>query len=169
MYKNSSNGIYKLVLKVFLSHLWYLNDTLIGLAFFDSRIPDNIKAQMVTALDKIGTDYPEQRLKLLVRCILTSELHDFVTNNTYKLCTAHNIKTDFLMTFPNAWINNIEYIDGCEKIKKLKVVNDATERGIVLMTYFNGTHTNQEDQQQYLLQVVENTNKIFRKPKNRLY
>jgi len=82
-YKNSSNGIYKLALKVFSGHLWYLNDTLIGLAFFDSRVPNNIKAQMVTALDKIEADYPEQRIKLPVHCILTSELHDFVTNNTY--------------------------------------------------------------------------------------
>jgi hypothetical protein len=119
MYKNSSNGIYKLALKVFLSHLWYLNDTLIGLAFFDSRVPDNIIAQMVTALDKIGADYPEQRIKFPVHCILTSELHEFVTNNTYKLFTALDIKIDFLTTPPNAWINNIEYIDSCEKIKKL--------------------------------------------------
>jgi hypothetical protein len=87
-------------------------------------------------------------------------LHDFVTNNTYKLFTALDIKTDFLTTPPNTWISNIEYIDGCEKIKKLKVVNDAAERGIALMTFFNGTRTNQ-DQQQYLLQVIEKHRQNF--------
>lgn len=88
-------GMYKLALKVFLSNLWYLNDTLIGLAFFDSRVPDNIKTQMVTALDKIGADYSKQRIKLPVHCILTSK---FVTNNTYKIFTALDIETQFLTT-----------------------------------------------------------------------
>jgi hypothetical protein len=35
------------------------------------------------------------------------------------------------------------------------VTNYAAERGIALMTSFNGTLTNQEGQQQYLLQVIE--------------
>jgi len=51
-YINTSNGVYKLALKVFPGHLWYLSDTLIGLAFFDYQVP--IKIKMIKALEKLG-------------------------------------------------------------------------------------------------------------------
>lgn len=73
---------------------------------------------MVTDLDKIEVDYVEQRLKHLVHRTLFRELHDFVTNNTYKLFTDLDIKTDFLTTQPKTWLSNNEYIDDSEKIKK---------------------------------------------------
>lgn len=44
--------IYKLALKVFPGHVWYLSDTLIGLAFFDNRVSDNVKVKIVKSLDK---------------------------------------------------------------------------------------------------------------------
>lgn len=160
-YKNTSNCIYKLALKVFSGHLWYLSDTLIGLAFFDNRVSDDIKLKMVKSLDKIGTNVLEHRIKIPDHSISNCELNDLVTNNTHKLFTALNIKTDFLTTHPSTWKNSMQFLDGYKKLKAVKVVNDAAERGIALMTSFNGTLTNQEEQQQYILQVIEKHRKDF--------
>lgn len=125
------------------------------MAFFDNRVSDDIKLKMVKSLDKIGTNVLEHRIKIPEHSISSCELNDFVTNNTHKLFTALNIKTDFLTTHPSTWKNSTEFLDGYKKVKALKVVNDAAERGIALMTSFNGTRTNQEEQQQYILQVIE--------------
>lgn len=43
-----------------------------------------------------------------------------------------------------------------------KVVNDVAERGVALITQFNKCITNNEEQRQYLLQVVENYRKVFK-------
>jgi hypothetical protein len=61
-YRNSSNGIYKLALKVFSGHLWYLID---NLEFLDFRVSNDIKFKMVKASNKTGTDNLEHRIKLL--------------------------------------------------------------------------------------------------------
>jgi hypothetical protein len=61
-YGNSSNGIYKLALKVFSGHLWYLSDTLTGLEFLDFRVSDDIKLKIVKNFDKIGTDNLDHRV-----------------------------------------------------------------------------------------------------------
>lgn len=89
-----------------------------------------------------------------------------MSKNTLKLFTALDIPQTFLNQHPNTWKINNDFIEGCRKVQKLKVVNDAAERGISLIQSFNGILTNQEEQKQYLLQVVEkhrqnypNTNK----------
>lgn len=52
---------------------------------------------MVTFLDTFGAEYPEQRIKRLENRLLTSGLQDFVTNNTCKLFTDLDMKTDVLL------------------------------------------------------------------------
>jgi len=39
-----------------MRHLWYLSETLVGLAFFDCGIADAEKLRMVVALSKAGED-----------------------------------------------------------------------------------------------------------------
>jgi len=40
-------------------------------------------------------------------------------------------------------------------VESLKVVNDIAERGVSLISSFSSVLTNQEEQKQFLLQVVE--------------
>jgi len=47
------------------------------------------------------------------------------------------------------WLHWIQRI-----VRSLKVVNDAAERGVAMIQAFNGV-TNQEEQKQFILQVVE--------------
>jgi len=48
----------------------------------------------------------------------------------------------------DTWITDNDYSDGQRKVRSLKVVNDAAERGVALIQAFNGVLTNQEEQKQ---------------------
>lgn len=50
---------------------------------------------------------------------------------------------------------SFDFVDGCIRVQNLKVVNDAAARGISFIQTFNAILTNQEEQKQYLLQVVK--------------
>ena len=75
------------------------------------------------------------------------------------------IAQDFLFTNPNAWDINKDYICAQSKVNKLKVVNDTAGRGVALIENYNSALTNQEEQKQYLLQIVENHRQKFLKSK----
>ena len=46
-------------------------------------------------------------------------------------------------------------------MKSLKVVNDVAERGVKLITDFNNLLTKDEEQKQYVLQVVHKCRKLY--------
>lgn len=91
-------------------------------------------------------------------------MSDFVSKNTLKLFAVLDIPQDFLNQNPDTWENNKDFVDGCKRVQNLKVVNDAAERGISLIQTFNGIITNQEEQKQYLLQVVEQHRQKYPNP-----
>jgi len=75
-----------------------------------------------------------------------------------------DIQQDFLNHHPSTWGSNKNFVDGLKRVQNLKVVNDAAERGIALIQSFNGILTNQEEQKQYLLHVVEQHQQKYPNP-----
>src|SRR6218665_327535 len=75
-YKATNEAIANAALNNFLRHLWYLNETMIGLAFFDDSIE-----LMVAALSLECKDEPCKRIEMEHKDIGT-KLSDFVTTNT---------------------------------------------------------------------------------------
>ena len=65
-----------------------------------------------------------------------------------------DIPQHFLAYNPDTWDSDNDYIVAQQKVRSLKVVNE-TERGVALIQSFNGVLTNQEEQKQFLLQVIE--------------
>lgn len=148
-------SVSQVALKSFAGHLWYLSETIVGLAFFDPSVADETKSEMIAALQNKGHEKPARRVKVEIPHISTTKLSDFVSVNTRKLFAALGIEQGFLQTNPNTWKTNKQFLEGHNKIKCLKVVNDAAERGVALIQNFNAAITNNEEQKQYLLQVVE--------------
>jgi len=70
--------------------------------------------------------------------VQTIQLCDFVSKNTLKLFIALDIPQDFLNQHPSTWENNKSFVDGRIRVQKLKVVNDAAERGISLVQHSMG-------------------------------
>ena len=160
-YGDTNAAISNPAIKTFSGHLWYLSEVLVGLAFFDPSVPVEMKIAMVAALRKTGHPDHPRRIVLTAADIQDKQLCDFVSQHTRTLFTALDIPHDFLIHDPNTWENNEAYTDGQKKLKGLKVVNDAAERGVALVQSFNSVITNQEEQKQYLLQVVEKHRQTF--------
>src|SRR6218665_1949493 len=80
--KTKNDAAANVALNSFLRHLLYLNDTMIGLAFFDDEVQVDSKELMVAALSLEGKDEPCKRIHREHKDIGTKKLSDFVTTNT---------------------------------------------------------------------------------------
>lgn len=58
---------------------------------------------------------------------------------------------DFLEVDIEMWTSDESYRENEEYFKQMKVVNDAAERGVALVSDYNQCLTKKEDQFQYLL------------------
>jgi hypothetical protein len=154
-YKTVDESVAKAAIKSFTGHLWYINEVLVGLAFFDSEVNSDTKVDMVTALQRNTSDDPPQRIAFEENRTAGYELPYFVSVNTRKLFVSLGINQTFLDEDPATWNTNDDYFQAQAATQKLKVVNDAAERGIALCQTFNAVLTKHEDQKQFLLQVVE--------------
>ncbi len=161
-YKKINESVANAAIKSFSGHLWYLSETLVGLAFFDSEVSNEMKSAMVAALDIETTDHP--RRCAFTTTLLKKKLSDFVSQHTRQLFTALDIPLNFLTSNPATWSSDNDYIIAQKRVRCLKVVNDAAERGVALIQTFNGILTNQEEQKQFLLQVVEKHRRDFPNP-----
>jgi hypothetical protein len=60
------------------------------------------------------------------------------------------------------WPNNASFKNAQSFVKNLACVSDCAERGVALIQAFNNSITKDEEQKQYLLQVVEKHRKDFK-------
>ena len=60
----------------------------------------------------------------------------------------------FLSQPPSTWLTDKNYTEMKLTVLELKVVHDTAERGVALIQAYSGSLTRDEEQLQYLLQVV---------------
>lgn len=167
-YKECDNDIAEIALTKFSSHMWYLNAKLVGLSFFDHTITDDEKLLMANKLLS-STDEPSEHNRIVnpkvrkenLKEIVDGGLVTLITKETLTFFDQFNIKTDFLRNHPNTWPQNNDFQEGLKIVKTLKVVNDMAERGVKLITDFNDLLTKDEDQKQYVLQVVSKCRALY--------
>ncbi len=173
-YKKVNSVIAQAALKSFAGQLWYLSEWLVGMALFDPIVSVDTKLTIVDAMKSSRARAAEiqnqstwaaRRIQVDASVISSKQLPDFVSVNSYKLLAAMHTSLDFLTVPPSQWESNPSYIATKARIDNLKVVNDAAERGVALIQSFNAVISNQEEQKQFLLQVVEQHRKVFPKPK----
>lgn len=163
-YRKTDNVLATVVLNKTRNHLWYLTGECVALCLFDKNVSNEEKRRLVNEMTKendIDTDDPKHiDVKLNeIPHFLTKQLTDFVTPNTINFFNRFNIETNFLKKDPQHWDNDVEYQNGLKIINTLKVVNDSVERGVKLIEEFNSILTKDEDQKQFLLQVVSDYRK----------
>ena len=81
------------------------------------------------------------------------KIWDFESQQTCSLLSCLKITESFLKLPPEAWSENEEYKQ--EKERQLRVVNDTAQRGMKLFEYFNQLITNNEEEKEFLLQLVK--------------
>ena len=156
--------IAKAATTAFGRHLWYLSETLVALGFFDDAVTIEEKRLMVLSLKEVeGSDEPLKRIQPFQHPT-TKKLHNFVTKSTINFFTILGLSHEFLQVDPSDWEFQPEYQESKRLVLSLKVINDLAERGVALIQEFNSSLTRNEEQKQYLLQVVENHRKKFSAP-----
>lgn len=100
-YHNTYVG--KDALKKLESHLWYLSEELVSLAFFDSHVSCDTKRAMVEALENEGSEINGKRRVSLGDVKLLEQL---ITKNSKKLLEALPIELSFLQHDPRDWEEN---------------------------------------------------------------
>ena len=71
-----------------------------------------------------------------------------------------NLPTDFLSIDPDTWESEDGYSVAKRRLTTLTVVNDTAERGVALIQEYNRMLTKDEDDLQFLLQVVDDHRRL---------
>lgn len=151
-------------LKKICNHLWYLVPETASLSFFDENISILTKQKMVAATNNKNNMKYLKKININLKdidCFLNKNIEDFITESSLNFFERFGINKNFLLENPEIWPTLPEYIQGKEIVKNIRVVNDAAERAVKLMTEFNEILTKDEDQKQYLLAVVTEYRKQF--------
>ena len=141
--------------------MWYLSEELVGLALFDRNVSNPMKQKIIQGLTNEGNDDPPMKVQINIQTINDSELNDFVTSKSKVIFQKLNIPISFLDKDPEFWREDDDFHTASTIAHELKVVNDHTEQGVALIQEYCKLLTKEEDQQHYLLQVVQQHRKMF--------
>ncbi|KAL4103442.1 hypothetical protein QTP88_018819 [Uroleucon formosanum] len=160
LYKKIDPDISNITIKKLSGHLWYLTSETAALSFFDKNVSIESKIKMVQSIKNNNCDTEEtKRLNIQnynIQNILEKKIENFITVDSLKFFTRFNLSTNFLDLEPQLWDTDENYKIGFHMVQQLKVVNDTAERSIKLIEDYNSIITKNEDQKQFLLQVVRN-------------
>lgn len=153
-------------LQKFRNHLWYLSPEATRLAFFDETIPVNVKPEMVENLKMQDEDYLKEPKKYQlnfedINTFVEKQIDSFVTPQTKRFFDRFNIDKSFLEVDPAEWSNNINYKYGLKTVTELRVVNDAAEQAVRLFDGYCSIITHNEEQKQFVIQIVSKYRKLF--------
>lgn len=162
LYKKVNASVSNACLITMSRHLSYVSEELASISFFDVSIPNQIKQNMVHAINhREGKKENFKKLNLKVeelKKVSNVNIDYFITKNSFNFFNILGIDTTFLNECPKTWAENKAYLDGLKIVQSLKVVNDCAERGVALIQMYSGI-CKDESQQQYLLQLIENHRK----------
>lgn len=156
-YTEIDADISAIILKKMSNHLWYISEQVVALAFYDSKIPIEEKQKM---LKNLKLKEPVVKLENGRRCsnlldFKNISLCDFVSEKTKCFFSKFGLPMEFLLLEPSSWETSYAFEEGWTACKNLFVVNDIAERGVKFIQDYNRILTNDEDEKQWLLQVVE--------------
>lgn len=168
-YKNADREIANAAMQKFVNHLWFLSPETVALSFFDEDLPLDVKRCMVSELGPLdGVEEIDQNCpkKIVINVkdvgnYCDKEIDHFVTSQTRNFFLRFEIDQSFLQIDPSLWSGTASFREGSEIVKKLKVVNDAAERAVGLLTDFNSILTHNDNQKKYIFQVVEEHRRKF--------
>jgi len=94
----------------------------------------------------------------------TKGLHDFVTKSTKQFFNILKLPGEFFLHDPSELEKHETYKRSREVVRSVKRVNDLPECRVALNQEFNSFITCNEEQKQFLLQVVEGNRRTFSVP-----
>ena len=110
---------------------------------------------MVQSLKNKGDENPPKRVEIKSQQVNSCELNDFVTSKSNVLFQKLKLPDGFLKNDPITWNSDLNFQKALLIVKELKIVNDHAEQGVALIQEYCGLLTRDEDQLQYLSQVIQ--------------
>jgi hypothetical protein len=164
--KYPTSKVAKAASTAFSRHLWYLSEILIGLSLFDDRIESEVKAMMVANLQRPQLTKSLKRLDQPPHNLSPLSLASYVTCRTNVIFEVLSVNgkmkaQSFLAKAPEEWNEDVSYQDLKKAAMAMTVVNDSAERAIALMQRYNSSLTKDEEQKQFLLQLVRRHREIY--------
>ena len=147
-------------LQKMMNHLWFLSEDLVALALFDRNVDPHFKQEMANLLiQPINEDYEAtKRAKVNKHQVRDLSLDDFVTSQSRKFFQKLQLPDNFLHQPVTEWEENADFQIVYRYESQPSVTNDHAERGVALVQNFSGMLTKDEEQFQYILQVVTDLN-----------
>ena len=158
-YLNVDREVAEVVLRKLENHLWYLTEEIVPFALFSKPPAMTSKLKQDIASKLLATPIPE-RLRLgkplypNVRSY--TSLVDLIGPESHTLFQSLNISTGWLERPVSDWSSDADFQTAESFVRSIKVVNDAAERGVKLISDFATIITTDPEQRQALLQGVEN-------------
>ena len=134
-------------------HSWYLSHELATLSLFSQHVSPKEKAQLIASMK-------DDRGLHLVQSLPRTITELSISRSFFRTTVIDN---SFLEIPVDEWPESHSYKIAYEFVSKLACVNDSAERGVSLIQNFNSTITTNEEQKQFLLQVVEKHRRHFSK------
>lgn len=162
-YAEINKVVSQAALKKLQNHTWYLGSEMVPLSLFSSKVSDEEKMSIVEAMILSGDDWNVRGIKCPVaECdqLEKRQLHELVTSSSTAALRSLGLDIAVLSgTDPQTWEEIAEFRETKAVVTSVKVVNDAAERSVALMSTFNQSITKTESEMQKLIQVVEDNRK----------
>lgn len=161
-YGKVNKGISACAVRKFQDHLWYLGSELVVLALFSDKVNNAEKRKIFEKMRKLSDGKWVKRNKKLENHsnIEKKSLSDLVDSSSITVLKSLRLDVEFM--FENSvrvWHSLEEYRTAKKIVDSFKVVNDTAERALKLMTDVNGSLTNNEQEKQKAIQVIEDNRK----------
>jgi len=88
-------------------------------------------------------------------------LVNFATQRSLFLLERMELPDGFLAVDPDEWDGREDYQRAASVIEQMKVVNDHAERGVALVQELSGKLTKNEEQFQFIMQVVQENRRKY--------
>lgn len=153
-----------------LNHLWYLNPENCLLALFDDDVDTETKQKMVKKVIELSqnADKPDSldsNDKQVLRKAVVSRadipklfdegLEQFINATSINFFHKLGLNTSWLTENCENWLEDSNYQECLSAVTNLSVVNDVAERGVKLMQEYNDLFTKDEEQKQFLIQILD--------------
>ena len=102
-----------------------------------------------------------KKISVDLKTFKEKKFESFFSAKSMTLFHAMDLPHNFLDTDPDTWAEQEDFICAAETVSSISVVNDHAERGVALAQELIGKITKDENQLQFLLQVVQAHRKLY--------
>ena len=160
-YIDEDGPIATAALEVLSRHGWYTAEETVIFSLFSNRLSDDQKSRVAARI--LSYDTPEAVTlgkPTFQELNQKTELHDLVGPKSYTLFSILGTDYDWLQHKPEDWENFPDYLEMREFVRTVKVMNDASERGVKMISDYSKILTEDNGLRRKLLQGVEMSRKI---------